>query len=120
MKEEPGLLRGKPLAQVFVPAVGESANEVTDVVILLGCLDLDKVSLGEGLGDSIVLAFDVKAVLLAVLVDLLGHHIVESLFVLVVEELDLLEDLETGDSNMLKLMDPNCLLRWFIVEADLL
>jgi len=36
MVEESSLLGGEPLAEVFVPAVSEAADKVTDVIVFIG------------------------------------------------------------------------------------
>ena len=119
IEEESGLLLNEPLAQVIVSAVGESADEVRDVVVLDCFGHLSLRHLGPPFSVVIIEPFDVDALLLRVVVDLLGHHLMRAFLVGIVHELDLLEHLQPGNGDALELKDANGLRGRFVVEADL-
>lgn len=81
VEEEASLLGDQPLAQVLVPAIGESADEVRDVVVLdcFGHFSLGH--LGPAFCEIVVVALDVQPLLLGVVIDFLGHLLVEPFLV---------------------------------------
>ena len=62
VEEESGLLSCKPFSQVFVSAVRKSANEVTDIVVLLNLVQFLEWNFGELLGLGVILSLDVELV----------------------------------------------------------
>ena len=69
--------------------------------------------------ESVINTLDVELVLSGVLVDLLGHVFSGCLFVSVVQKLDLLQNLKSGDSDVLELVNSDDIVRCFIVKRDL-
>lgn len=91
---------------------------MTDIVILDCLSHLSGRLLSKLVTSFVVKAFNVELVLSGVGIDLLGHDVVTSLFVRVVQELDLLQDLETRHSDTLELVDAYCLLWWLVIEGN--
>lgn len=116
--EQPCLLSCEPLSQVVISAVGKTTDEVTDVVVLLGLLEVLADSLGELLLAWVEDSLDVEFVLLGIGIDLLGHLVMHSLLVLVVHKLDFLEHLKARNGNVLELVDANNIMRWLIIETN--
>lgn len=113
--KESRLLKDEPLPQILIPAVGESADEMRNVVIrslfaVVASL-LDDEAFAE-----IVEAFNVQLVLLGELVDFLGEVLPLSILVRIIQELNLFQYLQSTNSNLLELVNSNHLMRWLIVH----
>lgn len=108
-------MKDEPLPQILIPAVGESADEMRNVVIrslfaVVASL-LDDEAFAE-----IVEAFNVQLVLLGELVDFLGEVLPLSILVRIIQELNLFQYLQSTNSNLLELVNSNHLMRWLIVH----
>jgi len=97
--EQSGLLLNKPLPQLFISAIGKSADEVRYVVVLGFLVIVSSFLREKSTTVDIVDAFHIQLMLSGILVDFESELITLAIFVGIVEELNLLQHLESADGH---------------------
>jgi len=97
--EQSGLLLNKPLPQLFISAIGKSADEVRYVVVLGFLVIVSSFLREKPTTVDIVDAFHIQLMLSGILVDFESELITLAIFVGIVEELNLLQHLESADGH---------------------
>jgi len=97
--EQSGLLLNKPLPQLFISAIGKSADEVRYVVVLGFLVIVSSFLREKSAAVDIVDAFHIQLMLSGILVDFESELITLAIFVGIVEELNLLQHLESADGH---------------------
>ena len=93
MEKQSCLLCGKPFSKIFISTICESANEVTDVVVLGSGAKLFSWDSTKHLSVLIKDTLHIQLVILGVSIDLLCHNVMQAFLVRVVQKLNLLEHL---------------------------
>lgn len=118
--EKASLLQHEPSSQVVISAIGQSTDEMGNIVVfqclfeinLLGLLVLDSFR-HIWVNDT----FDIESVLSRVFIDFMGDQFLGTFLISVIQELDLLEDLQPADGDVLEFVDADHVLRWLVIKT---
>ena len=118
--EKASLLQHEPSSQVVISAIGQSTDEMGNIVVfqclfkinLLGLLILDSFR-HIWVNDT----FDIESVLSRVFIDFMGDQFLGTFLISVIQELDLLEDLQPADGDVLEFVDADYVLRWLVIKT---
>lgn len=118
MIEESCLLSCKPSSEIIVSAIRKSTDKMTNIVIFSGVVQFFHSDSTKSLFIWIEDALDVEFVLSWILINFCRHDIMIVFFVGSVQKLNFLQNLESGDSDVLEFVDSDDVFGCFIVEAD--
>ena len=118
--EKASLLQHEPSSQVVISAIGQSTDEMGNIVVFQGLFEINL--LGLLVLDSfrhiwVNDTFDIESVLSRVFIDFMGDQFLGTFLISVIQELDLLEDLQPADGDVLEFVDADYVLRWLVIKT---
>jgi len=118
MVEESCLLSCKPSSEIIVSAIRKSTDKMTNVVIFSGVVQLFHSDSTKSLCIWIEDTLDIEFVLSWILINFSSHNIMIVFFVGSVQKLNFLQNLESGNCDVLEFVNSNDVFGCFIVETN--
>ena len=118
MVEESCLLCSKPSSKIIVSAICKSTDKMTNVVIFSGVIKLFHTDSTKYFFIWIEDTLYVEFVLSWILINFCRHYLIIVFFVGSIQKLNLLQNLKSGNCDVLEFVDSDNILRSFIVEAN--